>query len=566
MLPAIRSRTLRAQIVLLFGGLSFLIGLPAYWYINSKHRAQQIESKQERLAGMASTAATVLSENLTERIREIVLLTQNPLYRDSALNDPNIRANLERVRGSYAQYSWIGTADTSGYIQTATSQHLEGIDVSKRPWFQAALNGPFIGDVHEAVLLAKLLPNPSDQPIQFIDFSAPIYDQAGNLKGVLGAHAHWQWAAALLAGVIPQYSARDDIELFIINRKGDIIYPDNLPATFHAPPLHAITDNQRTPFLNWGDNTRFLTAAAPVATPEITKPLDWSVIVRQKEETSLSQVNRLLRVNFFTMIFAGLIFILLAWVVANKISRPVKALTSSARRIEQGEKNVKFSDNFWAVELQRLSDALRGMANTLIQQKEALAQNNQTLEEKVAARTIELQKLNIALERLARTDALTGLPNRMSTNERLKDEFIRFKRTGHPYSVLMLDVDFFKKINDSFGHAMGDTVLQHVATVFRNTVRESDFVGRTGGEEFVAILPMTDATSAMIVAEKVRGVIASTPAPVAGTITVSIGVQEVQSTDSDAETAVTGADAWMYQAKAHGRNCVKGASKPLADV
>lgn len=557
MFSALTPRTLRTQIVLLFGGLSFLIGLPTYWYINNKHRTQQIESKQERLAGIARTSATVLSENLAERIREIILLTHNPLYRDSDLDDDKLRLNMENIRDSYVQYSWIGMADPNGRVLTATSKHLEGVDVSKRPWFQAALNGPYIGDVHEALLLAKLLANPSDQPIRFIDFSAPIYSNSGELKGVIGAHTHWEWAGDLLTGVIPRHAAGDNIELFIINNRGEIIYPENLPSDIKAPPLSELTSNTHKPFLAWGNDTRFLTAATPVTTPEISEPLGWTVVVRQKESTALSQVNKLLRVNLLTMIFAGTVFILLAWVVANRISRPVKILTKAARRIEKGEKDVNFPNDFQANELQKLSDALRSMASTLIQQKDELAQSNQTLEAKVAIRTTELQELNLVLAQLARTDTLTNLPNRMNTNERLECEFERFQRTGQPYSILVLDVDNFKKINDTFGHAVGDTVLQHVAELFKNTVRKTDFVGRTGGEEFVAILPITDTLSATIVAEKVREAVASHSAPTAGNITVSIGVHEVLPSDTDANAAVTRADALMYEAKASGRNCVK---------
>jgi len=224
--------------------------------------------------------------------------------------------------------------------------------------------------------------------------------------------------------------------------------------------------------------------------------------------------------------------------------------------IERGDKTVGFSEKFWARELQRLSDALRNMSTTLIQQKEALAQSNYDLEAKISVRTAELQELNITLEQLARTDALTGLANRMHIGERLAEEFARFKRSKVPYSVLMLDVDFFKRINDTYGHAIGDDVLKHVASVLAATVRKTDFVGRHGGEEFLSILPMTDSTAAMMVAEKIRRTIESTSIASVGNLTVSIGVQEVQENDIDEDVAVTRADECMYKAKETGRNKV----------
>jgi len=542
---------------LLFGALSMLVGLPTYLYINSQHRAQLIEHKRETLQGVAHSTATILAESLAERYREIILLTQSPQFKQSPLYPPEVRASIERVKQSYAHYSWIGVADVRGRVLSASSAHLEGADVAQRPWFQEGLKAPFIGDVHEAVLLAKLLPNPSpDQPLRFIDFSAPIRNQAGNVIGVLGAHAQWQWAGNLLATITPAHATRDGIDLFILNGNGEIIYPETVPDTLHVPDLQAWANNPRHAFLDWGQDERFLTTYAQVHTPELSKPLDWRVVVRQVEPAVLAEVKNLQHINILTMVLAGIAFLLLAWVAANRISRPVEALTHIARRIESGEKKVRFIDTFWAQELQRLSDALRSMSNTLIAQKDALARSNQDLEAKVSARTAELQQLNIKLEQLARTDALTNLPNRMRTNERLSEEFALFKRSHLPYSILMLDVDFFKRVNDTYGHAAGDTVLKHVAIILQSTVRQTDFVGRTGGEEFLAILPLTDVSAAMQVAEKIRNTIASTPIAPVGNVTISIGVQEVQADDTDADTAVTRADEWLYQAKAAGRNKV----------
>jgi len=120
----------------------------------------------------------------------------------------------------------------------------------------------------------------------------------------------------------------------------------------------------------------------------------------------------------------------------------------------------------------------------------------------------------------------------------------------------MLDVDFFKRVNDTYGHAIGDEVLKQVATILATTVRKTDFVGRNGGEEFLAILPMTDLKAALVVAEKIRHTIETTPIASVGKVTVSIGVREVQDTDVDKDVAVTRADKYMYRAKQTGRNKV----------
>ena len=111
---------------------------------------------------------------------------------------------------------------------------------------------------------------------------------------------------------------------------------------------------------------------------------------------------------------------------------------------------------------------------------EALAEMNAQLEQKVAERTEALARANEELRLLARHDALTGLPNRRG-NERLSDRFIRMKRSGVAYAVLMMDLDHFKSINDSHGHAVGDAVLRHAAEVLGDPSAETDFVARFGG-------------------------------------------------------------------------------------
>lgn len=173
-----------------------------------------------------------------------------------------------------------------------------------------------------------------------------------------------------------------------------------------------------------------------------------------------------------------------------------------------------------------------------------------------------LQQLNTQLERMAYSDALTGLHNRRYFMDRLASEFARSRRYGTPMAVLMVDVDHFKRVNDSQGHAVGDLVLQHVATLFQHRTRAADIVARYGGEEFVLLLPETGREPAVALAESLRALIAEQACPLAdgGTVpvTVSIGVAALPAPGLDSiTTLLENADQALYEAKGGGRNQVR---------
>jgi len=165
--------------------------------------------------------------------------------------------------------------------------------------------------------------------------------------------------------------------------------------------------------------------------------------------------------------------------------------------------------------------------------------------------------MNVNLDRLARTDALTGLPNRLEANIRLKQEFARYKRSGKPFSACAIDIDFFKSINDKFGHATGDDVLKVIAKCLATSIRETDFVARIGGEEILVLLPDTPIELAPVLAEKLRKSIANTPFDSVGSVTVSIGVSSVIESDLFETDVIDRADQLLYKAKDMGRNQVQ---------
>lgn len=188
-----------------------------------------------------------------------------------------------------------------------------------------------------------------------------------------------------------------------------------------------------------------------------------------------------------------------------------------------------------------------------------------------------IQSAEDALEEvraLATQDVLTGLPNRRAFMVQIEDEHARIKRYELPAaSVLMLDIDFFKRINDQYGHAGGDAVLRHFGALLAGVLRKVDFAGRIGGEEFAVLLPATDLSAAGIFAERIRTQTEQAVILHEGTqlcMTISIGIATLDYSSSHFDTVLASADKALYQAKRDGRNRAvvqRGADEPdkLAD-
>lgn len=189
----------------------------------------------------------------------------------------------------------------------------------------------------------------------------------------------------------------------------------------------------------------------------------------------------------------------------------------------------------------------------------AMKLNNRQVLFSVLNDVTERKRLERKLQEMATTDALTGLPNRRCFLGRLQETLELLTRGACPAaSLLMLDLDRFKNVNDTWGHAAGDQVLQQVACVMREQLRKIDIPGRLGGEEFAILLPGVGADEARISAERLRQVLANSPRTLSdGTRieqTISIGITELLSTDLDVKAPLSRADRALYQAKAEGRN------------
>ena len=238
---------------------------------------------------------------------------------------------------------------------------------------------------------------------------------------------------------------------------------------------------------------------------------------------------------------------------------PLNRIIKHINQITKGDIDVQEIDvGHRKDELGELGVAFNSMHGTIKRQIKELNAHRDLLEQEVQERTRDLERAYQKLEAISKTDELTGLPNRRDMNETVGNEVERARRTQKPFCFIFMDIDHFKKINDTYGHACGDVVLKSVAQTIRGLLRKYDVFARYGGEEFLTLLPETDLAGATIVAERFRKKIEAMSvqyADITIKVTVTLGVSKFDPR-LGAERSIQLADKALYQGKEGGRNQV----------
>lgn len=253
--------------------------------------------------------------------------------------------------------------------------------------------------------------------------------------------------------------------------------------------------------------------------------------------------------------------LLVAALVSSRLQRlvtdPVLKLAQTARRITQNQDYSLRADKLSRDEIGRLADDFNEMVNQVQMRDNELKRAQEQLEEKVAERTAELEELANRFEHQAYHDSLTGLANRITFDHRLQESIDLAKRQNNHLSVLFLDLDRFKVINDTLGHALGDKLLIEVASRLEECLRSSDTLARLGGDEFAILLSDIEPGATGDVAAKVTESIVM-PMLIDGHqlhLSTSIGISVFPGDGQDAATLLKNADTAMYRSKDKGRNC-----------
>lgn len=273
-------------------------------------------------------------------------------------------------------------------------------------------------------------------------------------------------------------------------------------------------------------------------------------------DAMVSSVQHVSRIILYSSIIAILLVSL--WQILI-VCKPLNNLIDHITQITEGNLNIgEFKAKSSQDEIGRLAKVFNQMHATIKRQIEELNAHRELLEKEVKERTYELEQANKKLDVISRTDELTQLPNRRDMHKTIEKEVERANRFKKAFSIIFIDIDHFKDVNDTYGHAAGDAVLKSVASTLRSLLRKYDVLARYGGEEFLTLLPETELKDAAHVAERFRKQIENQTIFFGGQeikVTITLGVAQFDSSQG-AEKCIQLADKALYEGKEHGRNKV----------
>lgn len=346
------------------------------------------------LGELAQQAADKLDRGMFERYREVGLLARRIADLGPQATLESQRRLLDDAHRSYGYYSWMGIATVDGKVQVAARGLLEGANVAARPWFTNAMDGIHIGDVHEALLLAKLLPSVDGEPQRFVDVAFPVEAPDGRPRAVLGAHLSWQWARDVERSVNEPIQDGRQVDALIVDTKGLVLLgpPGLQGTTIDTASLRRARGERGIGYVLecWSDGKEYLVGYSQTEGYADYPGLGWTVLLRQEAGNAYAPVHRLGQYALWTGVALAVLFSIAGALVANWITHPIKNLQAYADRIHRGSSASLVPDEHSYDEVRSLASALNTLLADLVRRGRELEELNRTLEQRVSERTQEL--------------------------------------------------------------------------------------------------------------------------------------------------------------------------------
>lgn len=355
-------KSLNVKFSILIGFLSFFIAIGVGYYSNKVSTSVLELNSGEALLKLSKRVNDVLDREMLERYREIKFASNLSIMtsKDSTISEK--KALMQKIKDGYSHHEWIGYALPDGTVQIGTNNYLEGKNVKARPWHPEGLKGPYIGDVHDALLLAKLLPNNTGEAIYFSDVAFPVKNNEGETLGVLCTHLSWQWTR----NVIRSIQKENNVDIFLLSNDGMILVgPEDSERSSISQISKNVanyfsTDESKFKKIQWRNGIEYLTASSVSKGFEEYKGFSWKVIVRQPIHDAYAKLYKNSFDILFISLFIGILGIIIGIVLSNYISKPLRKLSLIVDNLRENQE-VKFMEKLPNGEIENLHNAIKNL-------------------------------------------------------------------------------------------------------------------------------------------------------------------------------------------------------------
>lgn len=505
------------RLILLLAVCSALIMLA-----NSFHASYRVQ--RQLLIDNAQETNHVYALKLAESTGDFLQSTQQQLGYSAGLlaehfdNQSVLQAEAQRLRLQTDSFNSVLIADAQGWVR-ATSH-----DILQIKGQQLKSSGALQALRERRPLISRPYTSPTGNLLVFI--SHPIVTGSGRYLGYVGGTIYLK-QKSILNNLLDENYHRDGSYLYVVDQGRLLLY--------HPDPSRigtVVGKNAAIDAVLRGENgsqrIRNSRGEDMLAGYAALPATGWGVIVQRPAAATLKPLDSLMLGVLRNTLPIAILTLLCVWWLARLISRPLWMLAREAHEMNAPEASDRIQHiHSWYFEASQIKRAML-VGIGLLQQK--------------------IGKLNLDVQ----TDPMTGLHNRRGLALALET----WQAEMRPFAVVALDIDYFKRINDSFGHAIGDQVIQLLAQLMRSGSREADVLCRSGGEKFLMLLPDASPAAALKIAERLRQRVEQADMPGVGHITISLGVAHWPLDASAVEQALKIADAALYKAKQGGRNRV----------
>jgi len=539
-------RSLKSRIIVFALFATLLPSITMGWISYRNNRRAVDEKIAQELNSLTSHASREMELWLQERQYEMRVLSSSYEVSEnlaalsgggsgSAEMKPlrRLQEYLGSVGEKFDDYEELIVADAAGNV-LASSRTPAG-EQAKADWLAGApSDGTRIGNVFwDRALDAAVMV-----------MAQSVTTPGGERLGTMGAKLNFSG----IDGILGNYAGDPSHELSILTRGGEILISTRaLDVPFKSAKLLPGTAKRLFERMDVVMTYEDVLGVEVLGALRTVPGSDWGVVAEKDRAMAYAAIKDLRDTTLAVIGAVALLIALAAYLLGLTIVRPLSRLTRGATRIAGGDLEVSLP-HYGRSELGYLTKVF----NEMVERLRAFRDENAAINRALRERNDELRAQTMI-------DSLTGLYNRATLSELLAKEMARSLRHGHPFSILMIDIDYFKRFNDTHGHPAGDELLRGIAGIFRSLVRSCDMAARYGGEEFLILLTQTGSAEALYFAEKVRRKVAETRALNGTTVTVSIGVAAFPENGADVDSIIHQADAALYRCKRGGRNRVLGA-------